>query len=89
MTDEDLGYLPAVEAAAMIRAKTLSPVELVSAVIRRVERLERRLEVGAGGRRHGVYGPFRRLGNGHAAERPRRQSARRLQGVLSRRAPAG
>jgi len=43
MTDEDLGFLPAVEAAAMIRAKTISPVELVSAVIRHVERCEPRV----------------------------------------------
>jgi len=40
MTEEDLGYLPATEAAALIRARSLSPVELVTAVIRRIERCE-------------------------------------------------
>jgi aspartyl-tRNA(Asn)/glutamyl-tRNA(Gln) amidotransferase subunit A len=43
MTDEDLGFLPACEAAALIRAKALSPVELVSAVIRHIERCEPRV----------------------------------------------
>ena len=40
MTDADLGFLPAVELAALIRAKTISPVEFTAAIIRRIERLE-------------------------------------------------
>ncbi len=40
MTDDDLGFLPATEMAALIRAKTISPVEATAAIIRRIERLE-------------------------------------------------
>jgi aspartyl-tRNA(Asn)/glutamyl-tRNA(Gln) amidotransferase subunit A len=43
MTDEELGFLPATELAPMIRQKQLSPVELVGAVLRRIERLEPRI----------------------------------------------
>ena len=43
MTDEELGYLPATELAGMIRAKTVSPVEVVSAIIRRIEGVEPRV----------------------------------------------
>jgi aspartyl-tRNA(Asn)/glutamyl-tRNA(Gln) amidotransferase subunit A len=39
MTDTDLCYTPATELAAMIRAKTLSPVELMRAVLARIETL--------------------------------------------------
>jgi len=39
MTDADLCYTPATELAAMIRAKTLSPVELTRAVLARIETL--------------------------------------------------
>src|SRR5437773_11259039 len=39
MTDADLGYTPATELAALIRAKKLSPVELTRAVLDRIERL--------------------------------------------------
>ncbi len=40
MNDEDLGYLPAIETAAMIRAKQISPVEVMAALLRRIEALE-------------------------------------------------
>ena len=40
MTDDDIGFLPAVELADMIRAKTISPVEATEAVIRRIQRME-------------------------------------------------
>ena len=43
MTDEDLGFLPATELAAMIRRKALSPVEVVSTILARIARLEPRL----------------------------------------------
>ena len=43
MTDEDLCFLPATEAAALIRARKLSPVDLMRAVVARVERLEPKL----------------------------------------------
>ncbi len=39
MTDADLCYTPATELAAMIRAKTLSPVELMRVVLARIETL--------------------------------------------------
>ena len=37
MNDDDLCYLPATQALARFRARTLSPVELTEAVIRRAE----------------------------------------------------
>src|SRR5258707_8558335 len=37
MTDADLSYTPATELAALIRTKTLSPVELTRAVLARIE----------------------------------------------------
>lgn len=40
MTDLDLCYLPATTALAMFKARTLSPVELMQAVIARVEAVE-------------------------------------------------
>ena len=40
MTDEELGFLPAAELAPMIRAKKISPVEVVSTLLARIERLE-------------------------------------------------
>lgn len=43
MNDADLGFTPAVELAAMIRARTLSPVELMAALLRRIEALEPKL----------------------------------------------
>ena len=43
MSDSDLCYTPATELAAMIRAKTLSPVELTLAVLARIETLNPRL----------------------------------------------
>src|SRR5438552_10634002 len=39
MTDADLGYTPAVELAALIRERKLSPVELTRAVLARIEAL--------------------------------------------------
>lgn len=44
MTDLDLCYLPAHEALARFRAKTLSPVELMQAVISRAEAVQDRLK---------------------------------------------
>lgn len=43
MTDDDLCFTPASVLAPMIRAKALSPVELMSAVLGRIERLEPQL----------------------------------------------
>ncbi len=40
MTDEELGFLPASELAPMIRQKKISPVEVISILLRRIERLE-------------------------------------------------
>ena len=40
MNDEDLGFLPATELAPMIRTKRISPVEVMSTIIKRIERLE-------------------------------------------------
>jgi aspartyl-tRNA(Asn)/glutamyl-tRNA(Gln) amidotransferase subunit A len=40
MTDEDLCFLPATLLAPMIRAKQVSPVEVMQAILNRVERLE-------------------------------------------------
>ena len=37
---DDLCFMPATEAAALIREKKLSPVELTSAVLARIEALE-------------------------------------------------
>lgn len=43
MDDIELCFMPAVEAAARIRAKELSPVELMASVLARIERLEPRI----------------------------------------------
>ncbi len=43
MADADLLYTPATELAPMIRAKQLSPVELMTALLERVEKLEPQL----------------------------------------------
>ena len=43
MDQTDLFYMPATEAARLIRDKRLSPVELMEAVLGRVETLEPRL----------------------------------------------
>ncbi|HWA80492.1 MAG TPA: amidase family protein [Acetobacteraceae bacterium] len=40
MTDEELGYATALELAERMRKRALSPVELMKAVLRRIERLE-------------------------------------------------
>ena len=40
MTDQDLCFLPATLLVQMIRAKQVSPVEVMQAIINRVERLE-------------------------------------------------
>jgi aspartyl-tRNA(Asn)/glutamyl-tRNA(Gln) amidotransferase subunit A len=40
MNDEDLGFLPATELAPMIRQKKISPVEVMTGILRRIERLE-------------------------------------------------
>ncbi len=39
MNDEELGFLPATQLAPKIRAKQISPVEVVETILRRVERL--------------------------------------------------
>lgn len=43
MSDLELCYLPATEAIARFKAKTLSPVELMKAVIDRAEKVERKI----------------------------------------------
>ena len=40
MNDDDIGFMPATELAPMIRQKKISPVEVVSALLKRIERLE-------------------------------------------------
>ena len=40
MSDEDLGFMTAVEAVRRIRAKEISPVELTDAVLRRTEAVQ-------------------------------------------------
>jgi aspartyl-tRNA(Asn)/glutamyl-tRNA(Gln) amidotransferase subunit A len=40
MNSEDLGYLPATKLAAMIRAKAISPVEYLTALLGRIEAVE-------------------------------------------------
>jgi aspartyl-tRNA(Asn)/glutamyl-tRNA(Gln) amidotransferase subunit A len=40
MNDTDLGFAPAVALAAMVRAKTISPVEIMAALLRRIEAVE-------------------------------------------------
>ena len=43
MNDTELGYLPATTLAPMIRRKEISPVEATAAILRRIERLEPKL----------------------------------------------
>ena len=43
MSDEELGFMPATVLAPMIRQKKISPVEVVETVLRRIERLEPRV----------------------------------------------
>jgi aspartyl-tRNA(Asn)/glutamyl-tRNA(Gln) amidotransferase subunit A len=43
MTDDDLNFMPAVALAPMIRTKKISPVEVMQALLRRVEKLEPQL----------------------------------------------
>ncbi len=43
MNDEELGFLPATELVPMIRAKKISPVEVVGTILKRIERLEPKL----------------------------------------------
>jgi aspartyl-tRNA(Asn)/glutamyl-tRNA(Gln) amidotransferase subunit A len=40
LTEDDLGFLPATEMAGMIRRKELSPVEVMTGILARIERLE-------------------------------------------------
>jgi aspartyl-tRNA(Asn)/glutamyl-tRNA(Gln) amidotransferase subunit A len=40
VNEEDLGYLPATELAPMIRAKQISPVEVMAALLSRMDKLE-------------------------------------------------
>ncbi|MCK8785337.1 amidase family protein [Roseomonas sp. NAR14] len=42
-SDADLGYLPATDLAALIRARRLSPVEAMAAILRRIEAAEPRV----------------------------------------------
>lgn len=43
MSDDEIAWMPATEMAARVRARTLSPVEIATAVLARIERLEPRL----------------------------------------------
>lgn len=43
MSDTEIGFMPATEIVAAVRAKQLSPVEIVSALGKRIERLEPRI----------------------------------------------
>ena len=62
MTDDDLCFTPATQLAALIKAGTLSPVELTEAVIRRIETLEPRLNAFA------TFTPQRALDAARAAQ---------------------
>ena len=63
MNAEELCYTPAVELAALIRARAVSPVEVVQTVLSRIEALEPRLNAIA------TLTPERALDAAHAAER--------------------
>ncbi len=43
MSDAEIGFMPATDMAAAVRAKRLSPVEIVTALAARIERLEPRI----------------------------------------------
>jgi aspartyl-tRNA(Asn)/glutamyl-tRNA(Gln) amidotransferase subunit A len=43
VSDADIGFMPATELAPMIRARKISPVEVVSTVLKRIERLEQKV----------------------------------------------
>jgi aspartyl-tRNA(Asn)/glutamyl-tRNA(Gln) amidotransferase subunit A len=43
MGDDDIGFLPATELARLYRTKALSPVEVAEAVLRRIARVDTRL----------------------------------------------
>ena len=62
MNDVDICYLPAVELADAIRSKTVSPVEVTSAVVAHIEALEPKLNAFA------TFTPERALDGAKAAE---------------------
>ena len=62
MNDVDICYLPAVELADAIRSKTISPVEVTSAVVAHIEALEPKLNAFA------TFTPERALDGAKAAE---------------------
>ncbi|MBC7636622.1 MAG: amidase, partial [Acetobacteraceae bacterium] len=43
MNDAEIGFLPATQLIPVIRAKQISPVEVTSAILRRIEKLEPQL----------------------------------------------
>src|SRR5690348_11332174 len=43
MTDEELGFLPATRLVRQIRQKKISPVEVIGTILKRIERLEPKL----------------------------------------------
>ena len=43
MTDEEIGFMPATELGEHIRRKAISPVEVMAAVLRRIDSCEPRI----------------------------------------------
>ena len=62
MNEEDLGFLPATELAPMIRQKQISPVEVMASIIKRIERLEPKINAMA------AFGPELAMQHARTAE---------------------
>jgi len=62
MNEEDLGFLPATELAPMIRQKKISPVEVMATIIKRIERLEPKINAMA------AFGPELAMQHARRAE---------------------
>ena len=62
MNEEDLGFMPATELAPMIRQKKISPVEVMATIIKRIERLEPKINAMA------AFGPELAMKHARAAE---------------------
>jgi aspartyl-tRNA(Asn)/glutamyl-tRNA(Gln) amidotransferase subunit A len=76
MTDEEIGFLTAVELAARYRDKSLSPVEAVDAILRHIERQEPQLNAMAR-----ITADLARAGAKAAEAAFMRGDARKLEGV--------
>jgi aspartyl-tRNA(Asn)/glutamyl-tRNA(Gln) amidotransferase subunit A len=76
MTDADIGFLPATELAARYRDRSLSPVEVIDAVLRHIEQQEPSLNAMAR-----ITADVARAGAVQAEAAFRRGDARKLEGV--------